>query len=147
MLDTKPRRDAVIPADLADELIAHGRHFATLEELAALLTVPKQQVPAIMQRLRVKRRFFSPTRGVYVPIPPEYRSWGAVPASHFIDPLMNHLGHPYYVGYLSAAEVYGAAHRRPQVFQVVSDVQVRSSSIWPSSDRVHQRRRRRTPCH
>ena len=42
-------------------------------------------------------------------IPPEFRSWGAVPATHFIDPMMRFLGHDYYVGYLSAAEAHGAA--------------------------------------
>ena len=33
---------------------------------------------------------------------------------------MKHLGYPYYVGYLSAAEAHGAAHQRPQVFQIVT---------------------------
>ena len=67
---------------------------------------------------------FSPTRGGYVPIPAEYRSWRAVPASHFIDPMMRYLGHEYYVGYLSAAEVHGAAHQRPQVFQVITEARL-----------------------
>jgi len=67
---------------------------------------------------------FSPTRGGYVPIPAEYRSWRAVPASHFIDPMMRYLGHEYYVGFLSAAEVHGAAHQRPQVFQVITDARL-----------------------
>ena len=52
---------------------------------------------------------FSPTRGGYVPIPAEYRSWRVVPASHFIDPMMRYLDNEYYVEFLSAAEVHGAA--------------------------------------
>jgi hypothetical protein len=64
-----------------------------------------------------------------VPIPAECREWGAVPASHFVDPLMAHLGHPYYVGLLSAAEAHGAAHQRPQVFQVLVDGRVRDRSF------------------
>jgi predicted transcriptional regulator of viral defense system len=82
-----------------------------------------------MARLRRKGQVFSPTRGVYVPVPAEYRSWGAVPASHFVGPLMDHLGHPYYVGLLSAAEVHGAAHQRPQVFQVVTSARVKRRSF------------------
>ena len=35
--------------------------------------------------------------------------------------MMAHLGRRYYVGLLSAAELLGAAHQRPQVFQVVVD--------------------------
>ena len=38
--------------------------------------------------------------------------------------MMRYLGHEYYVGYLSAAEVHGAAHQRPQVFQVVTDARL-----------------------
>ena len=74
-----------------------------------------------------------PDSCAYVLIPPEFRSWGAVPASHFIDPMMRFLGHDYYVGYLSAAEVHGAAHQRPQVFQVVTSARLRDRSFG----RVH----------
>jgi predicted transcriptional regulator of viral defense system len=41
----------------------------------------------------------------------------------FIEPLMRALGRGYYVSLLSAAEVYGASHQRPQVFQVMVDRQ------------------------
>ena len=64
-----------------------------------------------------------------MPIPPEFRSWGAVPASHFIDALMKHLDHDYYVGYLSAAEVYGSTHQRPQVFQVLTPARLKDRSF------------------
>jgi predicted transcriptional regulator of viral defense system len=76
---------------------------------------------------------FSPTRGGYVPIPAEYRSWRTVPASHFIDPMMRYLDHEYYVGFLSAAEVHGAAHQRPQVFQVITDARLNDRTF----ERVH----------
>lgn len=110
----------VAPRDLPDWLLAHGRNWITSTEVADLLQITLNEVPPIAARWRAKRHAFSPTRGAYVPIPPEFRSWGATPAGHFIDALMNHLGHAYYVGYLSAAEVYGAAHQRPQTFQVVT---------------------------
>jgi len=58
-------------------------------------------------------------------VPSEFRSWRAVPATHFIDALMNHLGHPYYVALLSAAEVHGFAHQRPQLFQVMTPARLR----------------------
>lgn len=35
--------------------------------------------------------------------------------------MMAHLGRDYYLGWLSAAEMYGAAHQRPQVLQVAVD--------------------------
>lgn len=113
-----------VPRDLPDWLISHGRHWIATDEIAAVLAIPVEQVPPIVARLRRAGRLFSPMRGGYVPIPAEYRSWRAVPASHFIDPMMRHLGHEYYVGYLSAAEVHGAAHQRPQVFQVITDARL-----------------------
>jgi predicted transcriptional regulator of viral defense system len=115
--------------DLPDALLARGQHWITLPEVAELLDVPREQVPPLMARLRKKGQIFSPTRSAYVPIPPEYRSWRAVPAAHFIDRLMVQLDHPYYVGLLSAAELHGAAHQRPQVFQVVTNVRVRNRSF------------------
>jgi hypothetical protein len=57
-------------------------------------------------------------RGFYVIIPPEYRKLECLPASQFIPQLMDYLGEDYYVGLLSAAQLHGAAHQQPQVFQV-----------------------------
>ena len=60
----------------------------------------------------------SPARSFYVVVPPEYRSIGCLPADQFIPSLMARLNQSYYVGLLSAAQYYGAAHHRPQLFQV-----------------------------
>lgn len=120
---------AVRPRDLPDWLLSRGRSWVTTGEVAELLDVPRNEVPPIAARWRAKAQAFSPTRGGYVLIPPEFRSWGAVPAAHFIDPMMRFLGHDYYVGYLSAAEAHGAAHQRPQVFQVVTSGRLQDRSF------------------
>ena len=57
-------------------------------------------------------------RGFYVIIPPHYAAKGIVPPVYYIDQLMAYLGRPYYVSLLSAAELLGAAHQRPQFFSV-----------------------------
>lgn len=103
---------------LADWLLARGRVAVTSTEVADLLQIPVDQVRVRLNQQVRKQRLFTPARGLWVPIPPEFRTWGAVPAAHFIDPLMRFLGRDYYVGWLSAAELHGAAHQRPQVFQV-----------------------------
>ena len=121
----RPRR----PRDLRDWLLSHGRHWLTLQEGADLLGLPIEQAPVAMLRARRRGELFEPTRGAYVPIPPEFRYWGAVPASHFVDPLMRHLGAPYYVGLLSAAEIHGVVHQHPQVFQVVTDRRLRARQL------------------
>ncbi len=120
MTDTTQRVEGLKPREVPDWLLSHGSAFVTTADLTRLLDVTSAEVAPIAARWRANRQAFSPTPGAYVPIPSQYRSWGAVPARDFVDPLMTHLGHPYYVGYLSAAEVHGAAHQRPQVFQIVT---------------------------
>jgi predicted transcriptional regulator of viral defense system len=119
----------VQPRELSDWLLARGRHWVTTDEAADLLGIPSAHVSPTLARWRRRGLLFSPARGAYVPIPPEYRSWHSVPAAHFIDPLMAHLGHEYYVGLLSAAEAHGFAHQRPQVFQVMTPARVRDRSF------------------
>ena len=58
-------------------------------------------------------------RGFHLVLPPEYRSLGCLPPLWFIDDLAGFHGQPYYVALLSAAELHGAAHQRPQTFQVM----------------------------
>jgi predicted transcriptional regulator of viral defense system len=113
------------PRDLPDQLLARGEHWITTAKIAEILDVSDVDARQIAGRWRARQLAFSPTRGAYVLIPPQYRTWGAVPASHFVDDLMRFLGHPYYVGYLSAAEIHDAAHQRPQVFQVVTAAHLR----------------------
>ncbi len=61
----------------------------------------------------------APSRGFFVIVPPEYRRLGCLPAEQFVPQLMETLGLTYYVGLLSAAQYHGAAHHRPQEFQVM----------------------------
>jgi len=113
----------VAPRLLADYLLSHGRTVVTLAEAAEVLGLTDNAASDALTRLRRAGQFFSPTPGLYVAIPPQYRLWGAVPAMDFIDQLMAAVGRVYYVGLLSAAELHGAAHQRPQVFQVMVERQ------------------------
>jgi predicted transcriptional regulator of viral defense system len=109
------------PARLPDEFLAEGVSTFDAAEAARRTGLARERVHDALKRLADAGQIFSPARGFYVIIPPEYRSWGAVPASWFVHPMMDHLGRSYYVALLSAAEMLGAAHQRPQVFQVVVD--------------------------
>ncbi|MGH2878482.1 MAG: type IV toxin-antitoxin system AbiEi family antitoxin domain-containing protein [Solirubrobacteraceae bacterium] len=115
--------------DLPDLLVSRGRYSASLGEILSLTGLSHAAVASGLQRLRKQRRVFSPTRGLYVVIPAEYRSWGVIPADWFIDDLMRHLGRRYYVALLSAAAHHGAAHQAPQVFQVMADGRVLDRGI------------------
>lgn len=115
--------------DLPDLLISRGRYSMSSEEMRSFTGLSDAAIASGLQRLRRQRRVFSPTRGLYVVVPPEFRSWGVVPADWFIDDLMRHLGRRYYVGLLSAAAYHGAAHQAPQVFQVMADGRVLDRAI------------------
>ncbi len=122
----------VRPSDLADELIAHGQHFVSLDELAERLHVRPSRVYGSIHRAVDAGKLVSVTKGGWVPVPPEYRKQGAPPVSHFIDPMMAHLGHAYYVGFLSAAAIHGASHQAPMVFQVATPALLRHRNIGRS---------------
>lgn len=112
---------AVKSRDLTDHFLAAGRYTFTLAEAQTILDLDTAAARSALSRLRRRRQVFSPTHGLYVAVPPEYRSWGVVPGEWFIDAMMRHLGRPYYVGLLTAAAMLGAAHQAPQVFQVLTD--------------------------
>jgi predicted transcriptional regulator of viral defense system len=99
-------------------LAASGRyHFASREAQAAL-GVSAAAAKLALNRLAKQQLIASPARGFYVILPPEYRSLGCLPADQFIPALMKRLNLSYYAGLLSAAQYHGAAHQRPQEFQV-----------------------------
>ncbi len=122
-------------ADYVDSLQERGRYtFSRDEALAALGSTPIALKRAA-ERLKAKRRLAAPRRGFYTIVPLEYRQSGALPASSFIDQLMRFHDVPYYVGLLSAAEIHGAAHQRPQEFQVVASKQLRPVVV--GRNRIH----------
>ena len=104
---------------MVDDLAARGRYHFTSQEAQSSLGVSRAAARMALNRLFKKGYLASPGRGFYVIVPPEYRRLGCLPAEQFVPALFEHLGLRYYAGLLSAAQYYGAAHHRPQEFQVV----------------------------
>ena len=85
---------------------------------------PEKSENAIIQslsRLSQRGRVVPIYKGFYLIIPPEYYAREILPPILFIDYLMEFLAKPYYVGLLSAAALYGAAHQQPQEFFVITN--------------------------
>lgn len=101
------------------DLAAKGRHHFASSDAQKALGVSAAATKLALHRLNQRGLIASPARGFYVIVPPEYRGLGCLPADQFIPALMEHTKTPYYVGLLSAAEYHGAAHHRPQQFQVM----------------------------
>jgi len=101
------------------DLAAAGRYHFSALEMAKALGVSRNAVRLSLHRLAKHALVASPARGFYVIVPPEYRSLGSPPADQFLPALMEWRKTRYYAGLLTAAQYHGAAHHRPQVFQVM----------------------------
>ena len=106
-------------ADYIENLQVNGKLTFTTEDIVHALGKSLPAVRGQLRRLKDKGHIADPFRGFHVVVPPRYRRLGCLPADHFVPQLMAHLKQPYYVALLSAASYYGAAHQKPQVFQVM----------------------------
>ncbi len=102
-----------------EDLAAEGRYHFTTDNALKAIAGSGTAVRAQLRRLKDRGRIASPMRSFHVIVPPEYQRIGCLPAEQFVDQLMEELGESYYVALLSAAERHGAAHQRPQSFQVM----------------------------
>jgi len=133
------KTDNVSPSALPDWLLGRGRLFVTTAEIAELTGLSEPAVSVHLHRARAANKIVSVTKGGWVPVPLVYRAAGAPPPIHYIDYMMKHLGHPYYVGFLSAARIHGASHQVPMVLQVVTPAPLRDRQI--GANRLHFIRR------
>jgi predicted transcriptional regulator of viral defense system len=115
----KPEGRATKARQYVDSLAASGRYLFRLADAQKALSVSQAAAKVALLRLSKQRLVASPARGIYAVVPPEYRSLGCLPADQFIPGLMAALGARYYAGLLTAAQYHGAAHQRPQAFQVM----------------------------
>lgn len=106
-------------ADFLDHLARTGRYHFTTDEAARETGRSLSATRAALQRLANRGLIAQPCRGFHVIVPPDYRELACLPAAQFVPQLFAHLGEPYYAALLTAAELHGAAHQRPQRFQVM----------------------------
>ena len=106
--------------EFINELRGQGRFSFTTGEAEKALVLEKVPCLNALHRLKKNNLIVSPAKGFYLIVPPEYQAYGCLPADMFIPDLMRYWNTPYYAGFLSAAQYYGAAHQKPQRFQVVT---------------------------
>jgi predicted transcriptional regulator of viral defense system len=103
------------------EVRAQGHYAFTTEELKKQFNLSPNALNQLLYRLKQKQEIALIRQGFYVIIPPEYSKQGFLPPYLYIDDLMKSLNKPYYVGLLSAAALYGAAHQQPMGYIVVTE--------------------------
>lgn len=117
---------SVKASDIPDWALSHGIGALTTGEIAHLIGTPVSHISQRMTSHRKEGRIFSPARGLWVPIEPEYRTWGAPDPMAYIDDMMAYLGTDYRIGWLSAAALHGASHHAAQIFQVAVERPIKS---------------------
>jgi hypothetical protein len=106
--------------DWALGLPAQGRFTFTTAEARAATGTSEAALAAALGRAEADHLIASPVRGFHVVLPLEDRAVGIPSWRLFLDPLMTHLGIPYYVSLLTAASIHGASGQAAQVVQVVT---------------------------
>lgn len=111
-----------------EALPSQGRYWFIRNEAMDALGLRQKAFNRIVGRLSAVKKIARIHGEFYIVVPLEYTATGIVPADWFIVDLMKYLKRPFYVGVLSAAEYHGAAHQRPQIYQVVTDRPLRRIS-------------------
>ena len=122
-------------AEYLEVLQAKGQYSFTKKEAIKVLECGNEAFDRAVRRLEQKKRLAVIKPGFLTITPIEYKNWGVIPPDWFINSLMSYLSCPYYVGLLSAASLYGAAHQQPQQFQVITNKIIRKitkkrTNIW-----------------
>lgn len=117
--------DRIDAKELIHQLSTVGRYYFTSQEARLALKTSPEATKLALNRLRKQGLIATPAREFYVIVPPEYFSLECLPADQFIPGLMKQRDQRYYAGLLTAAQYYGAAHQRPQQFQVMLETQRR----------------------
>ena len=102
-----------------ENLLGQGRFTFTREEADRKLRRSRAATYMALHRLVKAGGLVMPRSGFYVIVDPQHRAAGTLPPEWFVHDLMKNMNRPYYVGLLSAAQLHGAAHHRPQEFQVM----------------------------
>ena len=115
---TDIKRDQIL--HYSQGLLTKGRCTFSSPDAQKALNLNDSPLKQALIRARKKGFIFTPYPGFNVVIPPEYRSIGSLPVEEYIPYLMQYVGDSYYAGLLTAAEYHGAAHQRPQIFQIIT---------------------------
>jgi predicted transcriptional regulator of viral defense system len=122
------------------ELLSSGKAVFSRDEAVRDLGSSRGAFLDAAERLQRRGHLVNPKQGFYVVVPPQFLAWGAPPPSWYVDDLMRHEEHPYYVGLLAAATLHGATHQAVMEFQVVTDKKLAELLVGRSRIAFYYRR-------
>lgn len=123
----KRRNERDFLLNYVETLQSKGCYWFARENVIKELDLEKQALAKAISRLIQKGKIIRLYHDFHIIVPAEYKKAGILPPTWFIDPLMRYMGmkETYYVGLLSAAALFGAAHQKVQAFQVLVPKTVR----------------------
>jgi predicted transcriptional regulator of viral defense system len=128
-------------ARFVQETQASGRLTFSTQEVGQTVGIQGRNLYAALRRQALSGSITRVSRGLFLIVPPEYRSSGAPPVEWWLGDLMAHLGLPYYLGLLSAAEAHGSSHFALMETQIVAARWIRPIDIGQIRLRFFQKAR------
>ncbi|HEA30714.1 MAG TPA: hypothetical protein ENH91_12125 [Leeuwenhoekiella sp.] len=126
------------------KLLAIEQYSFSMEELLPKTDKGKTAIIRELARLIEKNEIINLRQGFYIILTPRYSSFGKLPINLYIDKLFDYLGREYYLGFYSAAKVYGASHQQAQRDYIMTatpklldiqksaiDIRFLTTSAWP----------------
>lgn len=104
---------------------AKGKSYFTKNQAIKDLQIKNDSLNARIYRLKQKGEIISPAENLYVIVPPEYRDFGCIPQEELVPILIKYKKVDYYACLLTAAMYHGASHQKPQLFQVMTNKQIK----------------------
>jgi len=124
---------------IIDYFLSNGQKTFSLDQVAKLRKNNRVSAKAAIHKLLRKKYIRSIAKGFYVIYSPSERASKMISPDMYIDALMRHQKTAYYVGLLSAANLYGASHNRPSSYHVVTASQIRLSKLLLGNMAVHSK--------
>ncbi|WP_026838345.1 type IV toxin-antitoxin system AbiEi family antitoxin [Gillisia sp. JM1] len=134
------------------KLLGVEEYSFSLNELLNQTGKGKTALVRELDRLIEKNEVINLRQGFYLILTPRYSSFGKLPINLYIHKLFDYLGRNYYLGFYSAAKVYGASHQQSQRDYVMTqapklldiqksaiDIRFLTSSVWPKSNIISKK--------
>lgn len=134
------------------QLLSVEEYSFSLAELLKETGKGKTALIRELDRLIEKGEVINLRQGFYLILTPRYSSFGKLPINLYIHKLFDYLERKYYLGFYSAAKVYGASHQQAQRDYVMSqtpklldiqksaiDIRFLTTSVWPKNNIISKK--------
>jgi len=134
-------------AEYVKQLLSFEEYSFSLNELQRELSRSETSIRSELSRLVNKKEVVNLRKGYYLIIPPRYAASGKLPLQLYAEKLFRYLNQNYYLGFYTAAKIYGASHQQVQRDYIMTaipklndiskgalDIRFFTTSYWPDNN-------------